>query len=729
MPVGAAMSGEHSDTSGEGDGQPPEEAERASTENPVPPSFLAHQGVGHGAFVGMWAAPLCHLFWGGNLFILPFAYGFGMSGLRSWQELAALLSMLGTTVAYFSVYDVVAVDDLSLVPTLALAALVVVLLFIFCGVVGARVEAAGLRAWTHAQSFPQDVERSQRWEEKYFRRIRGEHGVDERAAGRWFGWWSVRLVLVLGLALWSALDGDSRAVPSLLFAITLFHLLVLQRVSRYHRRLKQERAELVVGRSERRPVLFLRPFALDALPIAPMDARYSLFKVMSWFDKRTFEEYLHESFEDIGPLIAIGRPGEETAALGAAREYADDATWRGQVINRAREAQLVIMELDASPGMQWELEHVVPIVGLQRILVVLPPGEDILEPRSSAWYERWTELRATCSFLPEVSEKDAAVVFDNDSQPMLIRNKSSIPATLDAVRTAWLQLRSGSPDSSSWSSGTIASPTEMVEADPPPSAADERSSDKPERQLVNQAAAIRALITRRAMVSGRDDPERVRLRQELARVYMERGMLTRALALQQDVIARRSKAEGGDGPLTLSALGDLGTTQRLMGDLAGFRTTAQRVVDGYVQTEGDESAATFAARTQLGLAMQELGEMRAARAMLEALLEGAGAQQADPEVLRRAQRLLGSVLTATGDYESAVAVLGSALEQAKQAHGDEHPDVMETMGMLADANAGLGEAERAASLGQVALAIAERTFGRSNPLTLKYLVNAARYTR
>jgi hypothetical protein len=54
------------------------------------------EGVGHGDFVGIVAALLSHWACGLNVLIVPFAYGFGMSKLRGWPELAAILGMLGS---------------------------------------------------------------------------------------------------------------------------------------------------------------------------------------------------------------------------------------------------------------------------------------------------------------------------------------------------------------------------------------------------------------------------------------------------------------------------------------------------------------------------------------------------------------------------------------------------------------------------------------------------------
>jgi tetratricopeptide (TPR) repeat protein len=670
------------------------------------------EAAGHGVFVGFVAAGLSHLAWGLNVLIVPLAYGFGMSRLRSWPELTALLTMLGTTVAYFGVYDVIAADSPGAWLTIALSALIFVLWLVYVATVALRVSAYRAHALLRARWNAEDVERAQQWEEKYFARLRAHTRADNKVIS-WLRWWAVRSLLAFAAGAVVSLRWDVRSVASLAWAVALFHLIVLQRITRYRRRLRQPGAQLVVGRSVRRPILFLRPFALDALPVAPMEGRWSLLKVASWFDKRTFEELLSQTFERLGPVIAIGRPGEEVPALGAAREYADDASWRGLVLDRARAAQLVIMEVDASPGMEWELANVPGIVGLQRLLILLPPGEDLFAERSAAWYDRWAALRTRHGFLPEVSADTAAVLFDDD-RPVVLRTGSSVQGTIEGVAAAWQQRHTSSTwssddrESSEWAAGG-GPPGRGVPAD-----------------LVRLEAGLRGLAARRSLLHGRYDPEALRLKQQRAAALVAKGDLNRAKTLLEEVARRRARVDGPESVLTLSALGDLANVQRLLGDLAGFRATAERVVEGAVHAFGEGHPATFAARTKLGLAMVEQGQLQQARALLEDALAGDSPAVAEAEDRRRAQRLLATVLTGSGDSAYARILLKQTLADSRAVLGDEHPEVYEATGMLAEVEAALGKHDKAARLARAALDGSERTFGQGTPLTLKYLLNAAR---
>lgn len=89
--------------------------------------------------------------------------------------------------------------------------------------------------------------------------------------------------------------------------------------------------------------------------------------------------------------------------------------------------------------MEWELDNVPARVGWQRVIMLLPPGEDVDEKRPLAWYERWTWLRKTHEFLPPVSADSVAILYDASGHPSIVAcTESSVPKRLAAVKAAWL---------------------------------------------------------------------------------------------------------------------------------------------------------------------------------------------------------------------------------------------------------------------------------------------------
>ena len=68
-----------------------------------------------------------------------------------------------------------------------------------------------------------------------------------------------------------------------------------------------------------------------------------LFSVVVETVTGTEEEQLAEAMKDVGPFVAIGRPGEALPELGAGRPYASHAEWQDQVGQLISKAQLVVL--------------------------------------------------------------------------------------------------------------------------------------------------------------------------------------------------------------------------------------------------------------------------------------------------------------------------------------------------------------------------------------------------
>jgi len=402
-----------------------------------PPDPL-YRGAGRGVWAGLLAAVVSLWLWGGNLLYMAFFYGFAMPDLRGWVELAGILAMILTTVLVSAIYEVIGLGSPGLGVTIGLSTLAFALFLVSVFTVTALVDKARTRAFHDSESMVVDVARSQHWEERYFAVLRASWAAGKSARLpylRPIAW----TVLGFAVAVWS----DNRIVASVAWGLVFFQVIVGARMLQYWERLNQPNADHVLARAQHPPILFLRPFSLDALPVSPIgDQWYAFIRVLSWLDKRTFEEHLSSTFADLGPVIAIGRPGEEVPLLGAAREYADDSSWQALVRERAAVSQFVIMEVDASPGMEWEIDNVSKLVGLQRILIVLPPGEDLIKKRPEGWDKRWAELQGRFPFLPDVSEDTAGVLYDWKDQPVSIASdKSSVLRSLTALKEAWVRAR------------------------------------------------------------------------------------------------------------------------------------------------------------------------------------------------------------------------------------------------------------------------------------------------
>jgi hypothetical protein len=126
------------------------------------------------------------------------------------------------------------------------------------------------------------------------------------------------------------------------------------------------RARALAG-DARPPVLYLRSFAADESPRA---AFRRLLSEGIWLRFASVEEQLALVLEPVGPLIAIGAPGEALPTPGAVRRYVADTDWKSLVSAWLAEARLVVVRPGLSDGVWWELRQVVERGRPERLLIL-----------------------------------------------------------------------------------------------------------------------------------------------------------------------------------------------------------------------------------------------------------------------------------------------------------------------------------------------------------------------
>lgn len=129
----------------------------------------------------------------------------------------------------------------------------------------------------------------------------------------------------------------------------------------------------------RAPVIYLRSFHIDKrLARRPL----AIGRVVSF---HTEEEQLVEALCELGPVIAIGKPGEKLPRLGAQRIYVDDGEWQQQILSWFARATLVVVHVPPKPteGLAWEIEQSLRVVPLDRLVFLVSRNLD-----SFSWLNR-----------------------------------------------------------------------------------------------------------------------------------------------------------------------------------------------------------------------------------------------------------------------------------------------------------------------------------------------------
>ena len=177
------------------------------------------------------------------------------------------------------------------------------------------------------------------------------------------------------------------------------------------RRMTAPNPEELLAIDCRRPVLYMRSFDHDQ---RTLDKQSLLAKLYNPTGIRTlvrYEEQVSEWMSRIGPVIAIGRPGEALPELGAARVYVDDEGWQQKLLEMHRASALVVMQAGASEGLKWEIGKVFEPANFKPTLICFAP-----ETRRSGPPER---------------------IYASFKEALRIHHDVELPATLNSSYVLW----------------------------------------------------------------------------------------------------------------------------------------------------------------------------------------------------------------------------------------------------------------------------------------------------
>lgn len=161
----------------------------------------------------------------------------------------------------------------------------------------------------------------------------------------------------------------------LLFLVTLVAVFrvvgnVSQRMSRRFMRVSLEQAQAT---DHRRPVLFLRSFRDDTVALAAPPSGFG-YKLFGYADSnKTLDQLLLEEGTTFGPVVALGNPNDPVPPYGAARGYAKHSDWQKMVSELMDASVAIVICVDETPSLWWEIEEVSRKAHLVKTLLLLHP--------------------------------------------------------------------------------------------------------------------------------------------------------------------------------------------------------------------------------------------------------------------------------------------------------------------------------------------------------------------
>jgi hypothetical protein len=242
-----------------------------------------------------------------------------------------------------------------------------------------------------------------------------------------------------------AVGGDALAaifsiVFLLLGSVVLYVAFVWPHFVRIGRRLRMVRRGIdpidALRSGKEPPVLYLRAFTFDAVSSKPPFLLWALQTFVGGVADTT-EMSLVSAVPRRVPVLAIGKPGETEIPTGAARFHVRDDRWQSVIEAVIPLCQTVIWTTGNSPGLRWEIEHLVGTVSPMRLL--LWPEMRVVDRTRSGREEEWRRFREAIQTifprsLPLTLGAARFIAFDGDWTPLTVPGPKYPVRLLERVR-------------------------------------------------------------------------------------------------------------------------------------------------------------------------------------------------------------------------------------------------------------------------------------------------------
>ena len=179
----------------------------------------------------------------------------------------------------------------------------------------------------------------------------------------------------IGVALFPNLNFEQAMIAGVVIAVPAAIYLqfrIMRASRRWFDKLERRRAvRSVVEFEDVMPpyTLYLRAFADDTLQSARTRT-----SPVGMLTSNRYETMLIAALSPIGPVVAVGAPGEELPHSGARRLYLDHTVWQERVRTLMQHARAIVIVIGETEGVWWEIETVLENANPARVALVFPTG-------------------------------------------------------------------------------------------------------------------------------------------------------------------------------------------------------------------------------------------------------------------------------------------------------------------------------------------------------------------
>lgn len=193
--------------------------------------------------------------------------------------------------------------------------------------------------------------------------------------------------------------------------------------------------------NQRAPILYLRAFADDhrRLPRNPHTIVDFLGAMV--IEPSTQDGIVLDTATPYGPVVAIGDPDDPIPPFGARRIYAEDANWQDIVRDLISQARAIVISMDETPGLAWEIEEIVRQGVADKTLFLMSPDLTRLKRIEAAkMIARAMRLPDTNIDLDPAETVIAAYPSQSGQLNVLTSKRTGVPTLISAARCFFFDL-------------------------------------------------------------------------------------------------------------------------------------------------------------------------------------------------------------------------------------------------------------------------------------------------
>jgi hypothetical protein len=213
-------------------------------------------------------------------------------------------------------------------------------------------------------------------------------------------------------------------------------MLLAAKMNTLGKKLAARRAQDQLREDARPPIILLRSFQDDELLFERWHVAFLLQPEVS------FEEVLAPVCANYGPVIAIGRPGEQAPPAGFGRYWVPDVAWRDKVVGLLEECYKVVVIAGETHGLAWEVSQLFALGIPEKVILVIPPNRV-----EQGWaqvddlFQRWAQADDLFpALLPPFQGDEILVTFDANWMCRVWRARARHRGTYATILAAALRL-------------------------------------------------------------------------------------------------------------------------------------------------------------------------------------------------------------------------------------------------------------------------------------------------